>query len=89
MQKPDFSGEWTLNREASALSPVVAPVVRGGFVRAPNLDDLRCVLTRPLERKAGELRKTSEGRLRGIEAETKVFLSVIVVLVRGLMVVRI
>jgi len=33
MQKPDFSGEWTLNREASALSPVVAPVVQGGFVK--------------------------------------------------------
>ncbi len=33
MQKPDFSGEWTLNREASTLSPVVAPVVQGGFVK--------------------------------------------------------
>ncbi len=33
MQKPDFTGEWTLNREASALSPVVAPVVQSGFVR--------------------------------------------------------
>jgi len=33
MQKPDFSGDWTLNREASALSPVVAPVVQGGFVK--------------------------------------------------------
>ena len=32
MQKPDFSGEWTLNVEASALSRVVAPVVQGGFV---------------------------------------------------------
>jgi hypothetical protein len=31
MQKPDFSGEWTLNLEASVLSPVVAPVVQGGF----------------------------------------------------------
>jgi hypothetical protein len=27
VQKPDFTGEWTLNVEASALSPVVAPVV--------------------------------------------------------------
>jgi len=50
---------------------------------------LDSALTRPHESKAGELRKTPEGRLRGIEAETKVFLSVIVVLVRGLMVVRI
>ena len=33
MQKPDFSGEWTLNVGASALSPVVAPVVQCGFVR--------------------------------------------------------
>ena len=32
VQKPDFSGEWILNVEASALSPVVAPVVQGGFV---------------------------------------------------------
>lgn len=32
MQKPDFSGEWTLNVPASTLSPVVAPVVQGGFV---------------------------------------------------------
>ena len=33
MHKPDFTGEWTLNVEASALSPVVAPVVQGGFLR--------------------------------------------------------
>jgi hypothetical protein len=33
MQKPDFSGKCTLNRKASALSPVVAPVVQGGFVK--------------------------------------------------------
>jgi hypothetical protein len=33
MQKPDFSGEWRLNRQASALSPVVAPVVQSGFVK--------------------------------------------------------
>ena len=33
MQKPDFSGDWRLNREASGLSPVVAPVVQSGFVR--------------------------------------------------------
>jgi hypothetical protein len=33
VQKPDFTGEWTLNLEASALSPVVAPVVESGFVR--------------------------------------------------------
>jgi hypothetical protein len=33
VRKPDFTGEWTLNREASALSPVVAPVVQSGFIR--------------------------------------------------------
>jgi transposase InsO family protein len=26
LQKPDFSGEWQLNRQASMLSPIVAPV---------------------------------------------------------------
>ena len=33
MTKPDFSGEWALNVEASSLSPIVAPVVQRGFVR--------------------------------------------------------
>jgi hypothetical protein len=33
VQKPDFSGDWTLNVGASALSAVVAPVVQSGFVR--------------------------------------------------------
>jgi len=32
MHTPDFSGQWTLNVEASALSPIVAPVVQRGFV---------------------------------------------------------
>ena len=32
MTKPDFSGEWVLNVEASSLSPIVAPVVQRGFV---------------------------------------------------------
>ena len=32
-QKPDFSGEWTLNRQASALSPIVAPAARSGMLR--------------------------------------------------------
>jgi hypothetical protein len=31
--KPDFTGEWVLNLQASTLSPVVAPVVQSGFVR--------------------------------------------------------
>lgn len=33
MQKPNFTGEWTLNVQASSLSPIVAPVVESGFVR--------------------------------------------------------
>jgi len=32
-QKPDFSGDWTLNRQASALSPTVAPVAQSGVLR--------------------------------------------------------
>ena len=31
--KPDLSGEWRLNRQASTLSPVVAPTVRSGVLR--------------------------------------------------------
>lgn len=32
-QKPDFSGEWKLNRQASVLSPVVASAVQGGALK--------------------------------------------------------
>ena len=32
-QKPDFSGEWKLNRQASRLSPIVAPVAQSGVLR--------------------------------------------------------
>jgi hypothetical protein len=32
-QKPDFSGEWTLNLQASTLSPIVAPVAQSGVLR--------------------------------------------------------
>ena len=31
--KPDFSGEWTLNRQASVLSPIVAPAAQSGALR--------------------------------------------------------
>src|SRR5262245_9352820 len=31
--KPDLSGEWTLDRQASMLSPVVAPAVRSGVLQ--------------------------------------------------------
>lgn len=32
-QKPDLSGEWKLDRQASMLSPVVAPTVQSGVLR--------------------------------------------------------
>ena len=32
-QKPDFSGEWTLNPQASALSPAVAAAAQSGVLR--------------------------------------------------------
>ena len=43
MQKPDFSGEWTLNVGASTLSPVVAPVVQSGFVRIEHREPMIAV----------------------------------------------
>jgi hypothetical protein len=33
VEKPDFTGRWILNVEASSLSPVVAEAVQSGFVR--------------------------------------------------------
>jgi hypothetical protein len=33
VQKPDFTGEWTLNVDACALSPIVAPVVQSGLLK--------------------------------------------------------
>ena len=36
-QKPDFSGEWTLNRQASTLSPGAA-AVQSGVVRIEHRD---------------------------------------------------
>src|SRR6266852_2590795 len=32
-QKPDFSGEWKLNVQASTLSPIVAPAAQSGVLR--------------------------------------------------------
>jgi hypothetical protein len=32
-QKPEFSGEWKLNLQASTLSPAVAPVAQSGVLR--------------------------------------------------------
>src|SRR6185436_584226 len=43
VQKPDFSGEWTLNVGASVLSPVVAPVVQSGFVQIEHREPMIAV----------------------------------------------
>ena len=45
-QKPDFSGEWRLNRHASVLSSTVAPAVRGGALRIEHHDPhFKCQMT--------------------------------------------
>jgi hypothetical protein len=44
-RKPDFSGEWTLNRQASTLSPG-ASAVRSGVLRIEHREPMfRCILT--------------------------------------------
>jgi hypothetical protein len=37
-QRPNFSGEWRLNRQASKLSAVVAPAVRSGTLKIRHLE---------------------------------------------------
>ena len=44
-QKPDFSGEWTLNRQASTLSPRAA-AVHSGVVRIELRKVVRLTLVR-------------------------------------------
>jgi hypothetical protein len=45
-QKPDFSGEWQLNRQASLLSPIVAPVAQSGVLRIEHSDpSFKCQMT--------------------------------------------
>jgi hypothetical protein len=45
-QKPDFSGEWQLNRQASMLSPIVAPVAQSGTLRIEhNEPSFKCHMT--------------------------------------------
>ena len=45
-QKPDFSGEWQLNREASILSPNVAPAVKSGALRIEHHEpSFKCQMT--------------------------------------------
>ena len=41
-----YSGEWTLNDGASALIPVVAPVVESGYVRTDHHERrLHCIVS--------------------------------------------
>ena len=55
--QPDFSGEWTLNREASTLSPVVAPVVESGALRIDHREPTVSVhLSITMDGKAFEVR---------------------------------
>jgi hypothetical protein len=54
-RKPDFSGAWELNRQASALSPAVAPVAQSGTLRIEHHDpSFRCEMTIVLDGKPFE-----------------------------------
>jgi hypothetical protein len=64
-EKPDFSGEWQLNRQASMLSPIVAPVAQTGTLRIEHKEpNFKCQMTivfdgKPVETKFEML---SDGR---------------------------
>jgi len=64
-QKPDFSGEWQLNRQASTLSAAVAPVAQAGTLRIEHKEpSFTCQMTivfdgKPFETKFESL---SDGR---------------------------
>jgi hypothetical protein len=54
-QKPDFSGEWQLNRQASMLSPIVAPVAQSGTLRIAHKEpNFKCHMTIVLDGKPVE-----------------------------------
>ena len=73
-QKPDFSGDWQLNRQASTLSPIVAPVAQSGTLRIDHKEpNFKCQMTivldgKPFETKyemlsnGGETVATEQGR---------------------------
>ena len=64
-QKPDFSGEWQLNRQDSTLSPVVAPAVQSGVLRMEHHEpSLKCQRTIVLDGKPFETKYEllSDGR---------------------------
>jgi len=54
-QKPDFSGEWQFNRQASTLSPAVAPAAGSGSLRIEHRDPaFKCQMTIVLDGKPVE-----------------------------------
>ncbi len=64
-QKPDFSGEWQLNRQASMLSPIVAPVAQTGTLRIEHKEPhFKCHMTIVLDGKPVETKYEllSDGR---------------------------
>jgi hypothetical protein len=64
-EKPDFSGEWQLNRQASMLSPIVAPVAQTGTLRIEHKEpNFKCQMTIVLDGKPVETKfeMLSDGR---------------------------
>jgi hypothetical protein len=64
-QKPDFSGEWQLNRQASLLSPIVARAAQTGTLRIEHKDpQFKCQMTIVLDGKPFEAKyeMLSDGR---------------------------
>lgn len=64
-QKPDFSGEWQLNRQASRLSPIVAPVAQSGTLQIEHKEpNFKCHMTIVLDGKPVETKYEllSDGR---------------------------
>ncbi len=64
-QKPDFSGEWQLNPQASMLSPIVAPVAQSGTLRIEHKEpNFKCQMTIVLDGKPVETKYEllSDGR---------------------------
>jgi hypothetical protein len=63
--KPDFSGDWQLNRQASMLSPIVAPVAQTGTLRIEHKEpNFKCQMTIVLDGKPVETKyeMLSDGR---------------------------
>jgi len=63
--RPDFSGEWQLNRQASMLSPIVAPSAQSGTLRIEHKEPyFKCQMTIVLDGKPIETKyeMRSDGR---------------------------